>query len=233
MRAATVRRERRRRNTKLTVSLVAVGVLLTAGALIYRGVDQSPQATPAGPPSVVAHPEALVDEDTRVLSQAPGAEVALVEFLDFECEACRAVYPAIEQLRQQYDGEVTFAIKYFPIESHFNSMRAARAVEAAAQQGQLEGMYKLMYETQAEWGEQQVAMDDRFRDYAVQLGVDMDAWDAAYDDPATEARIQEDMDEGDELEVTGTPTFFLNGERLEPESLQDLTDAIDAALAEK
>lgn len=82
----------------------------------------------------------------------PDSDVNFVEFLDFECEGCKALYPVVEQLRAEYGDRVNFVIRYFPLKSHFNSERAALAVEAAAQQGQLEAMYKRMYDAQNEWG---------------------------------------------------------------------------------
>jgi protein-disulfide isomerase len=58
----------------------------------------------------------------------------------------------------------------------------------------------------------------------------MAAWDAAYQDPATLDRINADVADGQALGVTGTPSFFIDGQRLQPQSYQDLTDALDAAL---
>jgi protein-disulfide isomerase len=172
-----------------------------------------------------------VRENSLRLSTAPGATVDFVEFLDFECEACGAAYPAIEQLRQEYGDRVNFVIRYFPVQSHANAERAARAVEAAAQQGALEPMYKRMFETQAQWGEQQVPMDDRFRGYARDLGLDLVRFDVAYNDPATMDRIDADRNDGLSLGVQGTPTFFVNGERVTVQTFDDLRRAIDDALA--
>lgn len=73
-----------------------------------------------------------------------------MEFLDFECEACRAALPMVERLRSEYGERLNVVVRYFPIRSHFNAERAARAVESAAQQGMFEAMYKKMYETQAD-----------------------------------------------------------------------------------
>ena len=164
------------------------------------------------------------------MSTAADGNVTFVEFLDFECEACRAAFPVVEQLRTTYGDRVTFVIRYFPLPSHFNAERAARAVEAAAQQGQLESMYRKMFETQASWGEQTVPADEQFRGFAEELGLDMAAFDDAYSSPATLDRINRDVADGTALGVTGTPTMFLNGNRLQVSSEQDLLDAFDAAL---
>lgn len=243
---------RRFRLQLLVVVTVAAAIVAAAVVIAYRNAGTPTQASPkpsaggttqAGPSATTKTPAtapptrtqpratAAGTAEARILSRAADGKVTFVEFLDFECEACRAAYPAIEQLRKEYDGRVTFEIKYFPIESHFNAMRAARAVEAAAQQGALEAMYQKMYDNQTEWAEQQTPRDDTFRRYATELGLDMAAWEAAYSDPATEQRIRKDMKEGEELGVTGTPTFFVNGTQVTARSVDDLRAAIDTALA--
>ncbi|MCF7552633.1 DsbA family protein [Pseudonocardia sp. WMMC193] len=215
------------RNAKISIGVVLVAVVGVLVALLvpWGGADPADSsAGGSGTAGIAARP------DSHRLSTAPDGPT-FVEFLDFECEACGAVYPVIEQLRAEYGDRVNFVIRYFPIASHFNAERAARAVEAAAQQGQLEGMYKRMYETQLEWGEQQVPMDDRFRGYARDLGLVMDEYDRVYNAPETLDRIRADQADGQALGVQGTPTFFLDGQRLQPQSVGDLTSAFDAALA--
>jgi protein-disulfide isomerase len=173
----------------------------------------------------------VVREDSHVLNQAPDEKAVLVEFLDFECEVCRAYYPTVEQLREQHGDELTVVMRYFPIPAHANSTNAAVAVEAAAAQGRLEPMYQRMYETQAEWGEAQESRADVFRGFAQELGLDMNAYDAAVADPATTERVRSDFDEGRALGVGGTPTFFLDGEKLDVTSPEALAEAVQSALA--
>ena len=222
---STTQRKSMSRNTKL--SLVVAGVFVAVVAVLFGVTRLGGDDAPSGAPEAAA---IAARPDSNRLSTAPGSTVTFVEFLDFECEACGAAYPAVEQLRQQYGDRVDFVIRYFPIPSHFNAERAARAVESAARQGRLEAMYKMMYDTQAEWGEQQVPMDDRFRGYAQQIGLDMARFDADYADPAILARVQADRADGMTLGVEGTPTFFVNGRRLQPQSYADLTRALDDAL---
>ena len=171
----------------------------------------------------------LVRENSRVLSQAPDEQAVLVEFLDYECEGCRAAYPVIEELRAEYADTVTFVHRYFPLPGHRNSMNAALAVEAAAQQGQYEAMYQRMFETQEQWGESAEDQSAVFRGFAEDLGLDMAAFDAAVADPATQERIELDVADGEALGVGGTPTFFLDGEVLNPESLEGFRDAVETA----
>ncbi|MBX9921909.1 MULTISPECIES: DsbA family protein [Mycobacteriaceae] len=172
----------------------------------------------------------VVRDSSHRLNDLPDPKVTLVEFLDFECEGCRAAYPLVEELRNQYGDRVEFVIRYFPLSGHFNGERAARAVEAAAQQGQLEAMYRKMYETQSEWGEQRVPADDVFRGFATDLNLDMAAFDAAYNDPATLERIRVDQQDGEKLGVMGTPTFFVNGQQIALRRAEDLRTAVEDAL---
>lgn len=213
------------RNARISIALVAVFALVVGGLLlISRSEDKAPVAGTA------AAPAALVRPDSHRLSSADDDRVTFVEFLDFECPACAAMHPAVEDLRSEYDDRVTFVVRYFPLRSHFNAERAARAVEAAAQQDKFEPMYRRMFESQPEWGGQRTPADDTFRGFAEDLGLDLDKFDAAYDAPETLERVNADLADGETLGIEGTPTFFVNGERLEPRSFDDLTDALDAAL---
>ncbi|WP_436763431.1 DsbA family protein [Streptosporangium sp. V21-05] len=228
MRAADARQSARKRNLSVTAAVVgAVVVVLAAFVLIGRIGGGDGGTTGA----VAAGESRLVRADSHTVQSAADGRVTLVEFLDFECEACRAFFPVVEELRGQYAGKVTFVVRYFPLPGHFNAERAARAVEAAARQGRFEAMYQRMYETQAQWGEKRVPADTVFRGFAQGLGLDMAAWDKAYDDPATLARVNKDVADGQALGVSGTPTFFLNGTKIQPQSRDEFKAAIDAALA--
>ncbi|MFC0623905.1 DsbA family protein [Kribbella deserti] len=220
-------------NTRLSLG-IATAFALVVGVLLVVNATKSP-STPSSGGTVESRSGETVDPrlvrpDSHRLDTAPDGKVTFVEFLDFECEACAAAFPAIEKLREQYDGKVTFVVRYFPIESHFNAERAARAVEAASKQGKFEAMYQKMYQSQGEWGEQQVPADAKFRSFAKDLGLDLTAFDKAYADPATLARVKKDAEDGIAVGVRGTPSFFLNGKQIQPQSLDELTAAIDAEL---
>jgi protein-disulfide isomerase len=201
--------------------IVVVGVIVAIAAI--RPFSASKEEVAAATP--------VLEENSHRLDVAEDGAVTMVEFLDFECEACGALYPYIEQLREDYAGRVTFVVRYFPIPAHQNSTNAAVAVEAAAQQDRFEEMYTTMFETQASWGESQESKAPLFREFAAEIGLDLAAYDAAVADPATLERVQFDFDAGRNLGVQGTPTLFINGEKLTLESVDDLRAALDAALA--
>ena len=218
-----------RLQTKLSLLIgAALAMALVVVLLVSRSGGDGPGPVVA---DTAEETSMLVREDSRVLGAEGTSGVTFVEFLDFECEACRAAFPIVESLREQYAGRVTFVARYFPLPSHFNSMRAARAVESAARQGKFDEMYRRMYEEQASWGEQQVPLDDLFRGYAEDLGLDMTQYDSDYASPEVEARVQRDVDDGTALGITGTPTFFVDGQPFQPQTVEDFNTVLDEALA--
>lgn len=212
-------------------SVLALVLVLIVVTLLNRPPIEQPGSGTQAHSGSTDSPVPMVLENSHVLDSAGPDAPTLVEFLDFECEACAGVYPIIEDIRAEYDGKINYVIRYFPLSGHKNSLHAAIAVEAAAQQGKFEEMYHLMYQTLGEWGEKQESEAPRFRGYAEHLGLDLDAYDAAVADPATQERVEEDYNAGVALGVNGTPTFYLDGKLLEPQYVSDLTDALDAAIA--
>ena len=210
----------------LSFALVGVAVLVLVGFLMITGGDDepTPEAAPTGPDVA----ELLVREDSPRLSE--GGEAVFVEFLDFECEGCLAVYPVIEDLREEYGDRITFVVRHMPL--HGNSVNAALAAEAAAEQGEFEAMYQRLFESAEEWGHSDTSQRETFFDYAEELDLDMEQFETAFDDPATLERIEQSQQDGQALGVSGTPSFFLDGEPLQPQTEDDLREAFDAALGD-
>ena len=213
-----------RKNLWIPLVMVAVAGIAVVVAANAGGDDPTADVT-AGDASA----DRLVRPDSQRLNEADGDDT-FVEFLDFECESCRAAHPAVEQLREEYGDRVTFVVRYMPL--HRNSEAASRAAEAAAAQGKFEEMYDLLFETQPQWGEKSSSQEEVFFGFAEQLGLDMERFRQVYDDPDTIERVQRDEADGKALGVTGTPTFFVNGEKLEIRSYDDLVGALDDAVAD-
>ncbi|MFJ2542581.1 DsbA family protein [Microbacterium sp. NPDC087589] len=210
---------------KATLIAIAVAMVLAIVGIVYD-VSQQP-ADPAPPEGEKLQ---TVRTDSHVLDDGGADAVTVVEFLDFECEACAAFYPIVEDLREKYDGEITYVVRYFPLPGHINSTQAALAAEAAAEQDRFEDMYHRLFETQAQWGEQSEETPEVFRTLADELGLDMAAYDAAVADPATLERVQADKSDGERLGVRSTPSFFIDGEPVVLEAWDDLEAAIENAV---
>lgn len=212
-------------SVKATLVAIAVAIVLLIAGIVFAISQQQPAA-----PSAEGEPQQTVRTDSHVLDDGGDGAVTVVEFLDFECEACGAFYPVVEDLREKYDGEITYVVRYFPLPGHINSTQAALAAEAAARQDRFEDMYHRLFETQAQWGEQPEETPEAFRGFAEELGLDMAAYDAAIADPATAERVQSDKTDGEKLGVNSTPTFFVAGEKVVLQEWDDLEQAIEKAV---
>ncbi|QEV72938.1 disulfide bond formation protein DsbA [Streptomyces chartreusis] len=221
---------------KLKKQLIVAAVLLAGFAAAFGSYLLLAPDDKRGGGGLDVQPaaEALpVRDSSHRLSDPAKSELTIVEFLDFECEACGAYYPAVEQLREEYGDRVTFVARYFPMPGHRNGELAARTAEAAARQGRFEAMYNKLFTTQKEWGESQEPKKDVFRGYARELGLDMGQFDAALADPKVAGRVREDQRDGIGLGVQGTPTFFFDGTRIQnPSTYKEFKALIEDRLAD-
>lgn len=191
--------------------------------------DVQPTSTPSSAASAVVSDERLVREDSP--TQGPDdARVVLVEFLDPECEYCRAAFPVVKALLEEYPDDVRLVARYFPL--HANSVLAVLATEAAGNQGKYWEMHELLFERQPEWGEQSTPQREKFVEYARELSLDIERFEADLADTEVEAKIMRDRADGIALGVTGTPTFFVNGRLLPQPSYDSLKAGIDGILDE-
>lgn len=213
-------------SVKATLVAIAVAIVLVIVAIVFALSQRAaaPESTAGG------GEQQTVRSDSHVLDEGGPDAVTVVEFLDFECEACGAFYPIVEDLRANYAGDITYVVRYFPLPGHANSMQAALAAEAAAQQDRFEDMYHLLFQTQTQWSHGTEETPAVFRALAEQLGLDMEAYDAAIADPATRERVEADKGDGAQLGVSSTPSFFIDGEPVELQEWDDLEQAIEKAV---
>lgn len=156
-----------------------------------------------------AQRELLVREDSPTRG-SPDAQVTLVEFLDPECEACRAAYEEVEQIVAEYEEQIQYVVRYFP--NHNNSVLAIAATEAAGEQGKYWEMQALLFNRQPEWGERTTSQIDAFVRYAEELGLDAEKFTTSIQNPDYVAKAERDEQDALGLGLIGTPTFFVNGQ---------------------
>jgi protein-disulfide isomerase len=139
--------------------------------------------------------------------------VTIVEFSDFQCPHCGHAHPILQQLLREFEGEVRLVFRNYPLPGHPRAQPAARAAIAAGNQDKFWEMADLLFAHQD-------ALEDSDLDrYATQLGLDLARFHTDMASPETQARIDADRDAGHNLNVEGTPTFFINGRRFhEPPS---------------
>lgn len=214
------------RELKMLLGIGAVLIVVAIGVLALGGSSSSTDT--AEPPAAASDGGQLIRDDSYLI-EAPGAAVTLVEFLDPECEACGAMYPVVSRILDEYEGRLTFVVRYFPL--HNNSVLAAKAYEAAGRQGKYWEMYALLFQNQGAWGEKREPQTELFVQYAQNLGLDIARFRADLNDRALDEKVSRDRADGVALGVRGTPTFFINGELAgSVMTYQELKGKIDAAL---
>lgn len=152
------------------------------------------------------------------------APVTVVEFTDFQCPACAAMHPILEEVLKTYGNRVRFVVRDFPLAMHANARKAAEAANAANAQGKFFEYAALLFKRQS-------ALDvPSLKKYASELGLDRVRFDATLDNGTYAAEVRHDMDDGELYGVDSTPSIFINGLVLRNLSAEGLRAAIDSAL---
>jgi len=138
-----------------------------------------------------------------------GAPVLIVEFADFECPHCAATRPMLDDLLKRYDGQIRFVYKNFPLGSHQFAEKAARAAIAAHKQNKFWEMEVALFDNQANLQPQAV------EGLAKSIGLDMPRFLKDWESEAVADFVARDRKQGERLELTGTPSIFINGRKFE------------------
>lgn len=195
----------------------AVAVVLFGSAIWYGGVATEKNNEGV---TIVEH-----------VKGNPEATVVLTEYSDLQCPACAAFHPYVKNIVDQYSDSVRFEYKHFPLPANIHpyAMQASIAAEAAGQQGKFFEFHDKMFENQAVWSVSPTP-NAIFIQYAEELGLDMDLFKRHMKSTVLKERVETQFAEGKEAGVTGTPTFFLNGERMNFTTYQEFITQVSAAV---
>ncbi len=201
-----------------------LGAVAISGGLVWLAFSE-----PAD--KAIVKDELLTVTDADYVAGPKDAPVVLVEYLDFECEACGAYYPLVKRLKQDFPDDLRVVTRYFPLTMHKNGMTSALAAEAAAQQGKFQEMHDLLFTEQRKWGRKPTADPALFEEYARTLELDVARFQKDVTASTTSERVARDVSSGMNLGITGTPSFFLNGEKIDnPKSYEDFKVLVQAVL---
>jgi protein-disulfide isomerase len=161
------------------------------------------------------------DDPSKGLATAP---VTIVMFSDFQCSACSATHPILQQAMAPYADKIRFVVRDYPLETlHPNAFRAALAANAAKAQGKFFEYTEILYKNQK-------ALDDAsLKKYAADLGLNAAQFALDFNSEKTVAEVRKDMADGKSYGITGTPSIFINGRYVRNISLDGLKGAIEAA----
>lgn len=140
-------------------------------------------------------------------------KVEIVKYSDFQCPACKYFVSIEEKLKEEYGDKVKITYKHFPLNMHEFAQLAARASEAAKAQGKFQEMHDLIFEGQEQWARGNA--EGMFIGYAKKLDLNMDQFKEDLNSASTQNIVMKDKQQGLDLSVNSTPTFFINGAKLE------------------
>jgi protein-disulfide isomerase len=217
------------------IVLVTV-VVIVAGAMSSGSNANSSTANA----NFVATTAAPITASDHVIGN-PHAKVTLIEYGDFECPACGAYEPLVQQLINTMSSTVQFVFRNYPLTSiHPFAMVGAEAAEAAGMMGgptQYWAMHNLLYAKQADWSTNgnltpaQVT-SQYFNGYAQSLGLNVATFDADMNSAQVTNKIQADIASGNAAQINHTPTFFVNLQQIpNPTSYAQFQTVLEQALA--
>jgi protein-disulfide isomerase len=145
------------------------------------------------------------------------SNVILVEYGDYQCPSCGGAYPNVNTLMDEYGDRIALVFRNFPLTSiHPNAKAAAAAAESAGLQGKYWEMHNILYENQNSWSSLDTSKrTDAFVAYAERLDIDIEKFKTELSSDGVNSKISFDMELGKAQNASATPTFFLNGEKLD------------------
>lgn len=175
----------------------------------------------------VSTKQSMLERDYSVTLGNPEAKVTLVEFLDPECESCRAFYPFVKELLAKYP-DLRLVVRYAPF--HPNSKFIIKVIEAARKQDKYWETLGLLFYYQPQWGSHHDPKPELVWNYLPEVGLDIDQLKEDMNDPKIQEIIDQDEADTKALGVRATPGFFVNGKPLVDFGHQQLEAMIQAEL---
>jgi protein-disulfide isomerase len=217
---------------KTEVWIIAIFMVVLVAAVVAAGFLSSKVAPAQANFNATIVPPVTSADWTRGDATST---VSVIEYGDFQCPACGAYEPIMEQLTAQYGSNVLFVFRNFPLfQLHQDAMISAQAAEAAGLQGKYWEMHDLLYAKQGEWSlaPADTVVAKYFDVYAASIGLSVAKFDADISSAVVKAKVQHDLDTGNAAQVDHTPTFFVNLTQIpNPQSAAEFKSVIDAALA--
>ena len=194
----------------------------------------------ADSPQPIAQPPVPAKPTTSPFAFVPGqsasygnlmARVVMHEWLDPECEGCRAMHPIFKRIVADYSDRVLFVVRYMPL--HKNSLYAASVLEEARELGKFAEALEILFEKQPEWGSHRDPRPELIPTYLGPLGIPEEKVERSYVVQKHGAKVKRDEDDAVRAGVTGTPTFFVNGQKVPKLSEEAIRAEIEKALLRK
>ncbi|MBT6774007.1 DsbA family protein [Candidatus Woesearchaeota archaeon] len=194
----------------LLLVFIAVKISALSGVAVEGNNVVAEAPTPSAKPSnngaAAVDMATYIDDDS--VKGDKDAPVTIVEFSDYECPFCTKFYEqSLQLIEKNYidTGKVKFIYRDFPLSFHQNAQKAAEAAECAGEQDKYFEMHDLLFEKGVSGGV------NAFKQYAKDIGLNTKKFDQCLDSGAMAQEVKDDFAAGQQLGVSGTPAFFING----------------------
>ncbi len=212
-----------KRNMIVLATAILFVILFIAAATIYK--NQKSESLNSASMSNID----LMQRDYSPKMGPADAKVTIVEFFDPACGTCSAFYPLVKQLMDENPGKVNLVLRYLPL--HQNSDVIVAIFEAARVQGRFKETLERAYQTRDSWIEHHVAKPAKFWQLLGGLNLDMQKLNEDMQSAEVVRRIRQDMQDAQNLNVTRTPGFFVNGKPLVEFGYNQLQQLVSSEVA--
>ncbi len=206
---------------QIVYSTIALVVLFVGLFGVYKLIGGGPDAT------IIAKLKTEKPKE-RTMWNREGAPHTLTVFSDFQCPACKAFHEYLSSLEASSSPnldvtkKISFVFRYFPLyQIHEHAFPLAYAAEAAARQGKFEAIALRFFADQTKL-EGVTDLNPYLLKVAKDLKLDEKKFATDMKDPSLQNIIQNDLSLGESLGINATPTFYLDGEKLESIAPADL-----------
>lgn len=245
---------RKERNTGAIIAWVAVGILVVgmivflAISKISSSVDFSKYTKVSDDGTALMNTIIAGNEDNGNIGDhvkgSADAPVVIFEYADYQCSGCATANPRINRLVEEYDGKLAVVYRSFLLSYHQNGTAAASAAEAAGLQGYWEEYANMLFSNQSVWysasGDTRTELFTDLFNTASEGKGDTAKFVDDMKSSEVKKKINFDMGLASYLDIPGTPSFFLDGERIDFSSatneesfLNLIREKVDAKLEEK
>ena len=196
-----------------------------ATAVIFLAIIFAGQSVPNQQPTLkVVEEKNLFSEEDKIVGFKE-ARVTLVEFMDYSCPFCKTINPITKNLISGNNTKLRLVVRHFPLTQlpgHENSYSAALAAEASAKFNKFNEMHNALLEAQNLDRDSIIAIAER-------IGINKDEFISEWDSESVKAKVERDIKDAENLQVRGTPTFFLNGKQVDLQN-RDLNTEVQAEI---
>lgn len=224
---------------KFTVGAIAAVLLAFGGLVVWSSFNSGNKVNYDG--YDVSKAIAADENNGNIADHTRGkkdSKVVLVEYADLQCPGCATMMPKISKLYKKYGDRVLFIFRNYPINGHQNARAAAAAVESAGLQDYYWEMIETMYDNRADWinifdtEKRTNIFVNYFQEVSKGKG-DVEKFKNGLNDSNIQKKIDFDKNIGSKRDnVDATPSFHINGEKLDLDEADEIEELIESKLKE-